>query len=380
MQIVQPKYEILDIPDPKNHDEVLQFIEKIGRTCYKSEDKITTGSAEKFIKMLKDHHHWAMLEHYIFILKVPVPVIEAIASSINFTIHQFPPNPVKYDIYEKMNYFRYSLHITHDKDPRNGIRREFGIVSTSATAINYLMQACEENSYAVPVFYAIGYFLKKYYPELIEIAWESEPNAESWYEGFTRYENFEFMTNQDLVDLQAKGDYKSLSLHGWQTVLFTCSRGFSHECVRHRPASYAQSSTRYCNYSLGKFGSEIQVIDPLYFEHGGDQYNTWYNSCLQTEQSYMNLIDSGATPQEARSVLPNSLMTELNMTTRLGEWHHFFDMRADKPAHPEMKQLSVPLLNDFISIYPKIFDDLEYRLEENSEYLNIDEGDEGNDE
>ena len=378
MQIVQPKYEILEIPKPTDHDEVLQFIEKIGRTCYKSEDKITTGSAEKFIKMLKDHHHWAMLEHYIFIIRVPVPVIKTIVSSIEFIMQQNPDKPVKYDIYEKMNYFRYSIHRS-EQDPASGLVQEFGIVSTSATAINYLMQACKENDYDVPVFYAIGYFIKQLYPELIEIPEESELDAKNWYEGFNRYLRFKFMSNQDLVTLQAEGDNKSLSLHGWQTVLFTCSRGFSHECVRHRPASYAQSSTRYCNYSLGKFGSEIQVIDPLYFEHGGDQYNTWYNSCLQTERSYMTLIDSGATPQEARSVLPNSLMTELNMTARLGEWHHFFDMRADKPAHPEMKQLSVPLLNEFISIWPEIFNDLEYRLEENNEYLNIDGGSDTND-
>ena len=138
-------------------------------------------------------------------------------------------------------------------------------------------------------------------------------------------------------------------------------RGVSHEIVRHRMASYAQESTRYCNYSQGKFGSEITVIEPLFFDKNSVEYAIWKDSCLQAEKAYNELIQMGRTPQEARSVLPNSLKTEIVVTMNLREWIHFFNLRAvgtTGDPHPQMKEIAVMVLEKFSNELPEIFGDI----------------------
>ena len=146
------------------------------------------------------------------------------------------------------------------------------------------------------------------------------------------------------------------------TVKFICDRGVSHEIVRHRIASFAQESTRYCNYIKDDFGSEITVIKPLFLDEGTDGYNIWKASCQAAEDAYFDLLNWGCTAQEARSVLPNSLKTEIVVTMNLREWRHFFNLRAlgttGKP-HPQMKEIALPLLNYFKEALPEVFDDLE---------------------
>ena len=149
--------------------------------------------------------------------------------------------------------------------------------------------------------------------------------------------------------------------HSCLTIRFICDRGVSHEIVRHRLAAFGQESTRYCNYSMDKFGNEITFIRPLFFKEGSDNYTIWKNSCYQAERAYFDLINRGATPQEARSVLPNSLKTEVVMTANYREWRHFFNLRAARatgPAHPQMEQLTVPLLNEVAKLIPVVFDDI----------------------
>jgi thymidylate synthase (FAD) len=143
------------------------------------------------------------------------------------------------------------------------------------------------------------------------------------------------------------------------TVRFVCDRGVTHEIVRHRIASYCQESTRYCNYSQGKFGNEITVIKPCFFEDGSLNYAYWESSCRDAEASYINLIENGATPQEARSVLPNSLKTEIIMTANMREWRHFLKLRTSTAAHPQMREVAIMLLNQFKSKIPVLFDDIE---------------------
>lgn len=162
------------------------------------------------------------------------------------------------------------------------------------------------------------------------------------------------------------------------TVKFVCDRGVSHEIVRHRVASYAQESTRYCNYSKDRFGSELTFIIPCWildieersnmeynyvahaeYHHAKDDANKqWYDLCLNSEFTYNSLIEKGWSPQEARSVLPNSLKTEINVKMNLREWRHFFKLRCDKPAHPQMRELTIPLLEKMHDLVPIIFDDL----------------------
>jgi thymidylate synthase (FAD) len=147
------------------------------------------------------------------------------------------------------------------------------------------------------------------------------------------------------------------------TVRIICDRGVSHELVRHRIASYTQESTRFCNYNSSKFGNEITVIEPYFRQSAGIMSNelfaTWGRAIEHAEAAYNELIDLGATPQEARSVLPNSLKTEIVVTMNLRQWRHFFKLRTAKDAHPQMRQITVPLLEAFQEKIPVIFSDID---------------------
>lgn len=156
-----------------------------------------------------------------------------------------------------------------------------------------------------------------------------------------------------------KRGHEAVIEHGSLTVRFICDRGVSHEIVRHRLAAFCQESTRYCNYGKGKFGEEITVIEPCFWPEGSDLYWAWKNACLISEQCYFSLLKSGATPQEARSVLPNSLKTEVVMTADLREWRHFCRMRCPVAAHPDMRVVANMLLTLLKQTYPVFFEDIE---------------------
>lgn len=143
------------------------------------------------------------------------------------------------------------------------------------------------------------------------------------------------------------------------TVKFIVDRGVSHEIVRHRLAAYCQESTRYCNYSKDGFGNEIAVIEPCFLEHGTPKWAAWESAMKNAEFSYLRMLDIGCTPQEARSVLPNSLKTEVVMTANLREWRHFFRLRTAPSAHPQMREVTIPLLQKFKELIPVVFDDIE---------------------
>lgn len=158
-----------------------------------------------------------------------------------------------------------------------------------------------------------------------------------------------------------KSGHEAMLEHASVTVKFVVDRGISHEIVRHRLASFAQESTRYCNYSKDDFGSEITFILPDYLDYGSQGFKIWKESMKQAEDAYFNLLEVGLTPQEARTVLPNSLKTEVVMTANLREWRWFFKLRAlgttGKP-HPQMLEVTVPLLEDMKNLIPVVFDDL----------------------
>ena len=151
--------------------------------------------------------------------------------------------------------------------------------------------------------------------------------------------------------------HESVLEHVSLTVRFVCDRGVSHEIVRHRLASYSQESTRYCNYSNGKFGGEITVIEPLFFAPGSRPYERWKEACSDAEDAYFDLLEMGATPQEARSVLPNSLKTEVVMTANLREWRHFCKLRCSPAAHPDMRRVAKLLCKKLQFSIPVVFDD-----------------------
>jgi thymidylate synthase (FAD) len=184
--------------------------------------------------------------------------------------------------------------------------------------------------------------------------------------GRTAYKSEELATETSapaFIKKIVKMGHLSVVEHGSVTVRMICDRGVTHELVRHRVASYTQESTRYCNYSKEKFGNEITVIEPLFWRE--DKEGTtklrelWIKSMEEAEKSYFELLESGASPQEARSVLPNSLKTEIVVTMNLREWRHFFQLRAVRVAHPQMREIAIPLLKDFQKMFPAIFSDLE---------------------
>lgn len=152
--------------------------------------------------------------------------------------------------------------------------------------------------------------------------------------------------------------HESVLEHEKLTVRLICDRGVTHELVRHRIASYSQESTRYCNYSKDKFQRELTFIRPFFWESDPEKFEVWKKAMESAEQAYLTLIDLGATPQEARSVLPNSLKTEIVVTMDLREWRHFFRLRTAPAAHPQMREVALPLLEAFRQAVPVVFDQL----------------------
>ena len=351
MKMMNQSVELMtNIPEPTDRMGVLKFLEKIGRTCYKSEDKITNESCVKFIEGLKKRKHWAMLEHYVFVFRVPGWIFNDMKSMDKLDSSQ-------YDLIEKMNYIRMSY------EEVDGEIEYF--VSGSATAFNYLWETKYYRHSPASGLAHICTFLNSRYPELMmvpdkDIQWAYDPRID-----FVGREEMSYMS--DHVRL----------IHDSVSVKFIVDRGVSHELVRHRPASWAQESTRYCNYGSDKYNSEINVILPKFFDTGmGEQsnslvFNEWKAASESSEYHYNKLIGYGATPQQARTVLNNSLKTEVWMTARMYEMKHFFNMRVDKPAHPQMKEVAAPLLQQCIEHHNDLFKDQAWRLEDNHEFLSV---------
>ena len=156
-----------------------------------------------------------------------------------------------------------------------------------------------------------------------------------------------------------KRGHESVIEHFSFSVKFIVDRGVSHEIVRHRLASYSQESTRYCNYSKDGFDNQITVIEPSFLVNDTDGYEIWERGCKQAEQAYFDMLNYGCTAQEARSVLPNSLKTELIMTANIRAWRHFLKLRTSKAAHPQIREVAEMLLEQLNFILPGLFDDIE---------------------
>ncbi|MDR2945210.1 MAG: FAD-dependent thymidylate synthase [Candidatus Adiutrix sp.] len=155
-----------------------------------------------------------------------------------------------------------------------------------------------------------------------------------------------------------KSGHHSVIEHESISVRLVCDRGVTHELVRHRLASFSQESTRYVNYGRGPEGRGLVVIKPLFFEEGSEKYNLWLKSMEAAEAAYLALTAAGATAQEARTVLPNSLKTEIVMTANLREWRHVFTLRCSPASHPQMREIMHLLLARFQELLPELFGDL----------------------
>ena len=278
MKIIQPN--AIELKQQLGFDGMLKHIEVCGRTCYKSEDKITEDSCHRFVNMLREHAHGAMLEHGTVYLTVPFD-----------------------DISQE------EFHTDTPKNNENGYKM--------SVIKNFIY-----NKYTKYAIHDMKYYITTNYRVIVENDWE---------------------------DIMQKFQSECTEHHyKRRTFKITCNRGVSHEFVRHRVFSFAQESQRYVNYSKEKFGNEIKVIKPLYFnDENSLNYIHWKSSCEDSESRYFCLLNNGATPQEARDVLPNATATELIMTGFESDWDHFFNLRCARDAHPQAQEIANMIKEQF---------------------------------
>ena len=161
---------------------------------------------------------------------------------------------------------------------------------------------------------------------------------------------------EKMVAMLCKNQHYAMIEHVSMTCKFITDRGVANEIVRHRIASYAQESTRYCNYSKDKFGNELTFIDHGY---NGELGRVWMDACYKAEECYFAMLKVGATPEQARDVLPLCLKTEIVCTWNLREWHEVLRLRTAPDAHPAIRNLMIPVLRELQEVYPEIFNDIE---------------------
>jgi thymidylate synthase (FAD) len=290
MRLVKPSYQILAASNhyelPYNYDNPNNLIEIAGRTCYKSEDKITKDSSEKFVQMLKNNGHNAMIEH---------------SWELRF--------------YSTLDLPKYKF-------------LNFMQIDFIGTVVAGNVRAFDEWN------------------------WEYK-------------DKFSGVSSLMLDQISKEKRWDMYSV----TVKFICDRGVTHELVRHRPPGFAQESTRWCNYSQERFGNHLSFIIPVwlneYITEGEysnldlETINTeayhWFKSMIDSELDYNNLVTRCWIPGRARSVLPNSLKTEIVVTADLAEWQHIFKLRTAPNAHEQMREIMIPLQEDFKKLYPEMF-------------------------
>lgn len=290
MNIVEPSFVEIDLNHP------YKMIERVGRVCYKSENLIKEGSELVFTKKILSFNHGSVLEHAYL-------VFEVLDKDLFYKLKEFNPKFLVFTDSSKLlisGNFRafYELYLNYDN-------KEY-----------YPLYAYLENLFS------------DIYP--------------SKYKDYYKDGLFKKLTKSELISLPKEEKDVHLSI----TILFTTDRGVSHELVRHRLASYAQESTRYCNYSKDKFNHSISFIKPRGINE--EQEKIWLKAMEEAESNYFALLEKGAKAEMARSVLPNSLKTEIVCTCTLNEWKHIFNLRCAPSAHPDIRYLMNETKNYFI--------------------------------
>lgn len=312
MKIIKAGFDLWQRDDQRGG---IAMIERAGRVCYKTEESITPESADTFVKNLIRRGHLAMLEHgdYIFAVE-DYHIYNNIAEGLQMLRDKFGKAP--------------KLAMTNlDNRPiiSGNVRAWRELVASGSGAAYYFTGQLD------PIF------TDGLIPDAERI---DDPRIHRIHAG-------------DLV-----GRTEQLT-HNRQTVCFTTDRGVSHEYVRHRNFSFAMESTRYCNYSQGRFGNELTVIEPCYLLPHTEPYDLWKRSCMTAETEYFTMLNLGLLAQEARAVLPHSVKTDLIMTGTLGDWNHFFDLRVRQvtgPAHPQAVELAEPLMLEMANHFPDVIE------------------------
>lgn len=287
MRIIKPSFEIWD--QQEGLEGIYKQIERAGRVCYKSEDKITETSAKEFVERMIKSGHGAMLEHGTVYLRIPYGTMDDAGEFSNeHIVARYMDNP-------------------------------YSIVNGNI-----------EDDY---------WYVTSNYRVIIENGWLG-----------------------DLKHLCEPIEYHEKRI----TVKFICDRGVSHEFVRHRVFSFAQESTRYCNYSKDKFQGVTYILPQWCTNVNIRDYENnpklMYNAngiltdieinflcgLYDNEIRYLKLLEDGWVSQQARAVLPNALKTELVMTGFISDWEHFFKLRDAGNAHPQARELAHPLHMEFL--------------------------------
>lgn len=331
MKIINASYQRVRDDEFNNP---LKKIERIARICYKSEDSITKDSYKKMTKALLSRKHLAMFEHSSLVFEVPKIIFQAVGVAAAV-------------ITTNTNNDRHIMNICRIHRTRTNVgSEERMIVSGNIRAFYEFFEKTAE-------FKTNNYWLAELY-------WKVNNRIDNLFE-IPEYSSYVSSTRiKEVTDMSILTPAERL-IHETVSVIFTCDRGVTHELVRMRDASFAQESTRYCNYQLGKFGKEITVIRPCFFEENSHLYQQWLSAMSNAEMSYNHLIAEGAKAQEARAVLPTSVKADIAVTTNLNEWKHILNLRAcdsTGPAHPQMKEIMVPLFRELKAEYPEILEDL----------------------
>ncbi len=354
MQVIQAKYEILpQLP-------VTKQIERAARTCYKSADNTSEGSDLIMVRTLIAREHFAMLEHASICVEVDEDIYEYVRDHMRAFEEFTFPNSENYKYY--LRFTETMTDVPPNQLANKPITRYLisGNIRAWYDALNYLED--------------VGAMVPDLADVVIKMAGGKKGALGQWYKpSLDQYpidpDDFINVCDEEHNVKQVVTDFTSLTkeeriVHEMLSVLFTVDRGIANELVRMRDCSFAQESTRYCNYSNDKFGNNITVIQPCFWDKDSKEYSKWYKSCALAEKYYMQLVtELAATPEEARSVLPISTKTSIVVTANLQEWHHIFELRAcdmTGKAHPQMKEVMVPLLKELQANqkYEDIFSDL----------------------
>ena len=343
MKVINAGYKLIEEPS------ITRKIERIARVCYKSEDKIDEGTDMIMCRSLINRQHTAMLEHGNLVLEVGEQEYILIG-----TIKSFMENMVEEGEDNKKCFLRYTNCTNESKN--YSVNNLHYVVSGNIRAWYEFMQyANSVNGLPVQLYNLINDNVNNIF-DINVTEFDSVV--------FDIYNSNDFYAKV-ITDMSTLSD-KERMIHETFSVLFTVDRGITHELVRMRDCSFAQESTRYCNYNLGKFGEEITVIEPCFWDTNPETttpnqtacYNAWYDGCKFAEKKYFESINNGAKPQEARDVLPTSVKADIVMTTNLTEWKHIFNLRAcdaTGPSHPQMKEVMIPLFKEMREKYPFAF-------------------------
>ncbi len=309
MHIVSPSFEVLDHLD---RESLAVRIEYCGRICYKSEDKIDQNSALPFVTKMAEHGHNSVLEMGVVTLQIH-------CSNEHKVTELFLTQP-KY------------LHIDH----RGGEMLITGSVRAFREMLMFHPDCAMVRAMCSYLNNRHPYFFSTIFPKN---GLKDDPSIS--------------VTKMELTEVDRLPPAKR-EKHRHIGVKFIVNRAITHEIVRHRPCSFLQESQRYCRYSDDKFGSEVTFIKPMFFEEDSPEYTIWHKAMLDTEQMYLQLLETSS-PQAARTVLPNSCKTELIVYANLAEWRHIFNLRTTKAAEPSMREVMIPLHEEFRSRFPDIF-------------------------